>query len=288
MSNCVARINNQDNWIIDSGAISHMCVKLSCFTHYTAKKLARTVLLPDGTLQNIKNIGLVCFNERFSIENVLHVPTFKFNLLLVGQLLQDAKIAIYFQPTHCILQGQKTKEPIVVGFMEHGLYQLNKRSFDSIELAKYVDNEFLASLTAVVKGQNENMIWHLHLGHVCWEKLKHVPMIKRKKILQPCHICPLSKQHRIVFPVTTSYEKETLALLHMDMWGPYHKASISGAKFILIVVDDYSEALWTVLLQSKSQAPSVIRQIIKKLEKYFGKSVRKKGQIMVNLSRVFL
>lgn len=62
-----------DNWIIDTGATSHMCAKLTNFTQYTAKKLARTVLLPDRTLPQIKHMGTVCFNDKFRLENVLHV-----------------------------------------------------------------------------------------------------------------------------------------------------------------------------------------------------------------------
>lgn len=73
--------NNSDTWVIDSGATSHMCATLSNFTQYKTKKLGRNVVLPDGTIQQIKHIGIVCFRDRFKLDDVLHILTFKFNLL---------------------------------------------------------------------------------------------------------------------------------------------------------------------------------------------------------------
>lgn len=82
----------------------------------------------------------MCFNDNFKLNNVLHVPTFKFSLLSVGQLLKESKIAISFQLGHYVLHGLKTRDPIVVGFTEGGLYQLSKKSFDPTILCKFVNN----------------------------------------------------------------------------------------------------------------------------------------------------
>lgn len=61
----------------------------------------------------------------------------------------------------------------------------------------------------------------------------------------------------------------------MDIWGPYQKASMSRAKYILTVVDDHSIALWTILFQSKSPVPNALKQLIKQLENQFGETVKK-------------
>lgn len=92
-----------DHWIIDSGATSHMYAKLVNFTQYTTRKIARTIILPDSTIQQIKHVGTICFNEKFELKIILHVPTFKFNLLSVGQLLREFEIAIRFQPGYYVL-----------------------------------------------------------------------------------------------------------------------------------------------------------------------------------------
>lgn len=36
--------------------------------------------------------------------------------------------------------------------------------------------------------QNENLLWHFRLGHVSWEKLKHVHTIKKNEVLNICRI----------------------------------------------------------------------------------------------------
>ncbi|KAL8160211.1 hypothetical protein V2J09_001748 [Rumex salicifolius] len=42
-------------------------------------------------------------------------------------------------------------------------------------------------------------------------------------------------------------------LLHMDLWGPYKSPTYSGAHYFVTVVDDFSRATWTHLIQSKDQ-----------------------------------
>lgn len=119
------------------------------------------------------------------------------------------------------------------------------------------------------------MLWHFRLVHVSWIKMKHITKINASEVLQPCNVCPLSKQHRLVFPNSNTCEKHVFGLLHADIWGPYHKASLSGARYILTIVDDYSRALWTILLQSKAQVSTAIQELVKQLEKQSGEKVKK-------------
>jgi hypothetical protein len=44
-----------------------------------------------------------------------------------------------------------------------------------------------------------------------------------------------------------------LELLHMDLFGPIAYISISGSKYGLVIVDDYSRFTWVFFLQEKSQ-----------------------------------
>nr|GEW83517.1 Gag-Pol polyprotein [Tanacetum cinerariifolium] len=46
-----------------------------------------------------------------------------------------------------------------------------------------------------------------------------------------------------------------LYLLHMDLCGPMHVASINGKKYILVIVDDYLRFTWVKFLRSKDEAP---------------------------------
>ena len=45
-----------------------------------------------------------------------------------------------------------------------------------------------------------------------------------------------------------------LELLHLDLMGPTIIESLSGKRYILVVVDDFTRYTWVILLRSKSNA----------------------------------
>ncbi|GJY91298.1 integrase, catalytic region, zinc finger, CCHC-type containing protein [Tanacetum coccineum] len=52
-------------------------------------------------------------------------------------------------------------------------------------------------------------------------------------------------------------------LLHVDLWGTVRVASVSGKKYILVIVDDYSRFTWVKCLRSKDEAPAFIINFLK-------------------------
>jgi len=49
-------------------------------------------------------------------------------------------------------------------------------------------------------------------------------------------------------------------LVHIDIWGPYRVSTHKNCRFFLTLVDDFSRATWTYLLQCKSQAFTILKQ----------------------------
>lgn len=60
----------------------------------------------------------------------------------------------------------------------------------------------------------------------------------------------------------------------MDLWGPYSVYSISNAKYVLTLVDDYTRATWTYLLQSKQCVFPVLKEFINMITTQFNKTVK--------------
>nr|GEW53395.1 retrovirus-related Pol polyprotein from transposon TNT 1-94 [Tanacetum cinerariifolium] len=54
--------------------------------------------------------------------------------------------------------------------------------------------------------------------------------------------------------------QEKLYLLHMDLCGPMRIQNISGKKYILVIVDDYSRFTWVKFLRSKDETPEMTLQ----------------------------
>jgi len=59
----------------------------------------------------------------------------------------------------------------------------------------------------------------------------------------------MPKQPRHSFPISQTTSRNPFDLLHVDLWGPYSLTSVSGANYFLTIVDDFSRATWTFMLQ---------------------------------------
>ncbi|GKB21768.1 retrovirus-related pol polyprotein from transposon TNT 1-94 [Tanacetum coccineum] len=60
-----------------------------------------------------------------------------------------------------------------------------------------------------------------------------------------CSACAMGKSKKKPHkPKSEDTNQEKLYLLHMDLCGPMHVASVNGKKYILVIVDDYSRFTW--------------------------------------------
>jgi len=79
-----------------------------------------------------------------------------------------------------------------------------------------------------------------------------------------CSTCQARKQVGNTHP-TKDYlsTSRVLELLHMDLFGPTIYASLSGNKYCLVIVDDYSWYTWTFFLQDKAEVASIFKKFAK-------------------------
>ena len=62
--------------------------------------------------------------------------------------------------------------------------------------------------------------------------------------IDDCLICPLAKQTRSQFPLSSINTHAPFELTHVDIWGGYHIPSITGAQYFLTIVDDHTRCTW--------------------------------------------
>lgn len=97
-------INRHDNtWILDTGATNHMTHNKNWLSKIQKAGNAR-VQLPNGKFYNVESIGHYKFLDNKALDIVLHIPNFKFNLLLVSKLTKDLSCYVIFFPKFVILQ----------------------------------------------------------------------------------------------------------------------------------------------------------------------------------------
>lgn len=117
---------SKTGWLIDSGATDHICSNLSLFHSY--KHVAGTsefIVVPDGRQIPILHIGSVKVNETLVLHDVLHIPSFQYNLLYVQRLCKDLQCSVQFNGHECILQDHLMKgRPILLGKYQGGLSEL--------------------------------------------------------------------------------------------------------------------------------------------------------------------
>ncbi|GJR75752.1 retrovirus-related pol polyprotein from transposon TNT 1-94 [Tanacetum coccineum] len=75
-------------------------------------------------------------------------------------------------------------------------------------------------------------------------------------------------------PKAKDTNQEKFYLLHIDLCGPMILDSINKKKYILVIVDDYSQFTWVKFLRSKDEAPDAIIKCIKNIQVYLNATVR--------------
>ena len=66
-----------------------------------------------------------------------------------------------------------------------------------------------------------------------------------------CDVCCWAKHKYFVFPSSDSRALAGSDLMHSDIWGPYWCSTISGAKYVLSIIDYFSCIVWVYLMHDK-------------------------------------
>jgi len=96
----------KESWIIDFGA-TDVCHNLNVFTTYTKVKPVLISLPNDQTIYATYS-GLVRFSDNFYLSDLLYVPHFQLNLILVSKLTHQLKCTLTFTSIHYIIQNNLT------------------------------------------------------------------------------------------------------------------------------------------------------------------------------------
>lgn len=85
-------IETPSTWIIDTGANNHICGNLNLFSEYTMPNHKPRVHLPDGSVKEVQHIGSITLHRNITLTDVMHVPSFRRNLLSVHKLCSLARV----------------------------------------------------------------------------------------------------------------------------------------------------------------------------------------------------
>jgi transposase InsO family protein len=96
--------------------------------------------------------------------------------------------------------------------------------------------------------------WHRRLGHPRSSSNK---FFHCNKFTGLCNACQLGKHIRLPFSNSTSFSSAAFELIHCDLWtSPI--VSVSGFKYYLIIIDDFSHFMWSYPIRLKSDVHSIL------------------------------
>nr|GFA84007.1 hypothetical protein [Tanacetum cinerariifolium] len=198
-------------WIIDFGYSKHMTGNRALLTNFVEKFL-----------------GMVCFgNNDFAV-------IAGYGDMVIGTM----KI----KKSTCFVRNEDGVD-LLTGDRSLNLY--------TIALNEVASNSSTCLLAK--DSYSQSWLWHQRLSYLNFATINNLvknnlvqglPKMKFEKD-HLCFACEQGKIHRKHHKSKTAFaSNKPLYLLHMDLCGPMHVQSINRKRYILVVVDDYSQYTW--------------------------------------------
>lgn len=271
-------------WMVDSGCSAHMTNEISHFTKYTNRK--SQVQVGNQEFMESEGYGTVDIwtvsdgkTQKVTLHDVVYAPNILYNLLSVSKARKNGcKLTIddENEKNRGILRIiNKRYNKVLLTAMEtpEGLYEALLKPGPHVTEKAYIAKDF------------ESSLWHQRLGHMSEATIqKSINMVRgitRKSQggyeETNCRTCVLGKSCR---KSRSKRSKETTAVLEplertfTDVVGPITPPSISGARYFITLMDDYSGYSLLRFIRRKSQATETIQEMVNELETSFNSNIQ--------------
>ena len=266
-------------WLGDSGASRHVCNDMSLLWDVVEREepILLRQLLGKIEVYVTGTIKLECKNKEgesvvLNLYNTLYIP--QANVCLFSlQKMREAHYRIV-QPQPIGTDWIQSEEGLFVGSMcvdQEGRAVVNCRTLlplpsPSIQIllpVKAIEEE--VQIAAVDIG-----LLHRRLGHMgksAMTRLGREEMVRGLEggmagELGVCRGCELGKPLAKPHPSKGAMYRATkkLELVHADLAGPLRVQSWGGARFLFVLVDDFSRKSWVILLKQKSDVDARLKE----------------------------
>ncbi|XP_049343919.1 uncharacterized protein LOC125808244 [Solanum verrucosum] len=119
---------NNEVWIVDSGATNHMVSKMNMFIKGSVSELQipKIVYLPNGGTTQVTHVGSCALTDKSVISNVFYLPEFKYNLM---SELYSGNVIVVGKEAGCLYtQGPESDEKNTVLTVAQDLGIIHQRS----------------------------------------------------------------------------------------------------------------------------------------------------------------
>jgi hypothetical protein len=231
----------------------------------------RAITFGDGNQGLVKGLGKIAILPDHSISNAFLVEYLGYNLLFVSHICKMGYNYLF------------TDVDVTVFRRNDDSLAFREVLDGQLYFVDFTDNNAELDTWLIAK-TNMCWLWHRRLAHVGMKNLHK--LLKGEHILiltnvyfekdRICSECQVGKQVGVQHPHKNIMMTERpLELLHMDLFGPIAYISISGSKYCLVIVDDYSRFTWVFFLQEKSQTQETLKKFLRRAQNEFGLRIKK-------------
>nr|GEW24182.1 retrovirus-related Pol polyprotein from transposon TNT 1-94 [Tanacetum cinerariifolium] len=247
-------------WYLDFGCSKHMIGDHSQLINFVQKFLSAVKFRNDHVAKIMGygdyQIGNVTISWVYYVEGLWH------NLFSVGQFC-DSDLEVAFRQHTCFIHNLDGVD-LLTGSRGNNLYTLSLQDMMASSPIYLLSN---ASKT-------KSWIWHRRLSHLNFGAITYLArqglvrgLSKLKFKDHLCSACAMGKSTKKIHkPKSEDTNQEKLYLLHMDLCGPMRVESVNGKKYIIVIIDDYSQFTWVKFLRSKDETPDFIIKFLKMIQ----------------------
>lgn len=258
--------------IIDSGATDHITSSPTLLVNSQKNTSLPPVVMPNGDQAPIISTGNLPLSPIIYLKNVLGVPSCKVDLMSVSRVTRDLNCSVTFFPHWCVLQDLMTGMTIGLGKQRDGLYYLVAMAANKT----HHPAQSVHTIKATSSQNTSTILWHRRLGHLSSSRLDFMSKTLLHFPLEPnnnCDVCALARQTRLPFSTSSTSSVKPFELIHCDIWGPFKVPSLSGAKYFLTVVDDFSRFTWVFLMHHKNETRNFLTNFFSFVKTQFNTTI---------------
>jgi len=191
---------------------------------------ATSAVNAKGNVEILTSIGDT--SKRIRLENTLHVPELRINLLSVAKIV-DKGYKVTFGSKQASVRDSKGNVKLVA-----------KRPGDLYILRGSSQQSNIATQAR----SSDIITWHQRLGHLNQKDLLAMSRteavsglkIKHDSELPACEICISQKLTSSPFSPRARRSRQCLDIVYSDLCGPMRTSLKGGARYFMTLIDDYS------------------------------------------------
>jgi Reverse transcriptase (RNA-dependent DNA polymerase)/Integrase core domain len=251
--------NTAEKWIIDTGASHHFCARKEWYQTYENLVTNISTAGPSIQSEGVGTVRLPVGDHEIALQNVIHVPELRLNILSAERLKKDNFIGYSNWIPHHLFDGT-TGRTIVEADASSGLPIISVSQSGELNHFEALDLYYIDAANRQISLD----LAHRRLGHISKNLVKKLikgstgitlkGMDAHEFADERCDECMAGQMKAKPFPLRQPpLRKGTrpFEMVHMDLLEGPGPALDGHYEYVLVIIDDYTRYSWVYGLRSK-------------------------------------